>query len=410
MGDFILKKVLFCNLDLLVRRFSGWDPEVSLKNRNEFLDYINTLCEDNDNIVCFISREPSKLKVAKEHFDKKGFDKFIYKLRDDAKRYITQHKDKNNYFVFVSGKEVDFYSAVNTKALFIVPKWMPFEDKAAHYGVCVDTPTQFYKFILTLNNNNNWYSQLRIDDKSTCISLMDARTIAGSPTISERQMLINFQQLLKHGQSRNYYEILMYHFLANMTSTTLFDDVELFGMIPSSNCSVNPYIFKFMEQVRYIKNKKLPPSVYRKTPEEQNLLIRHKPKQQMHGGSQIGRANIGATHEFASLCLNPEFETKVRNLKKIGKLNVVIFDDYMDHGNGFNAVRCLLEAIGANKIIFVSMGSFRKQFQKKDYVISGNVFGPDYTYYIESQQVLTNFKINESAKMEVDHLFDIFNK
>ena len=95
-----------------------------------------------------------------------------------------------------------------------MPTWIPIEEKAAYYGVCVDTPTQLYKFILTLNNNNNWYSQLQIDDRSICISLMDARTYAGSPSLSEKQMLINFQQLLKNGQSRSYYAILMYHFLA----------------------------------------------------------------------------------------------------------------------------------------------------------------------------------------------------
>lgn len=393
----------------MVKGFTGWDENLSLKNRNEFLEYVKILCEDN-NIVCFISKDQTKLNSAKKHFDDKGYNKFKYKLRNDAKDYIAQNNNKNNYFVFVSGKEVDFYMAVNTKALFIVPTWLPFEDKAAHYGVCVDNPAQFYKFILTLNNNNNWYSQLQIDDKSNCISLMDARTYAGSPTMSEKQMLINFQQLLKYGQSRSYYEILMYHFLANMTNTTLFDDIELFGMIPSSNCFVNPDIFKFMEQVRYIKNKRLPQSVYNQPPEEQNLLIRHKQKPQMHGGNQIGRADIGATYEYESLHVNPAFETKIKNLRKTGKFNVVIFDDYMDHGNGFNAVRCLLESLGANKIIFVSMGIFRKQFQRKDYIISGNVFGSAYTYTLEKQQVLTNFNINDAAKMEVDHLYDIFNK
>lgn len=393
-----------------MKKFSGWNPEISIKNRDEFLEYIKILCEDNDNVVCFISRDQNKLNSGKKYFDGKGFTKFKYKLRDDAREYVMQNKNRNNYFVFVGGKEVDFRLAVNTKSLFIVPTWIPIEEKAKKYGVCVDTPTQFYKFILTLNNNNNWYSQLQIDDRSICISLMDARTYAGSPTISEKQMLIHFQELLKHGQSRNYYEILMYHFLANMTSTTLFDDIELFGMIPSSNCLVNQDLFRFMEQIRFIKNKRLPQAVYGQTPEEQNLLIRHRPKQQMHGGNQIGRADIGATHEFTSLCINPAFETKIKNLKKERKFNVVIFDDYMDHGNGFNAVRCLLESMGANKIIFVSMGSFRKQFQKKDYTISGVVYGPCYTYVLQSQQVLRNFVINESAKMEVDHLYDIFNK
>lgn len=403
-----MQKILFCNLDLLVKEFTGWDPELSRKNRNDFLKYINILCEDN-NIVYFISRDQNKLNSGKKVFTEKGYTKFQYKLRDEAREYVKQNRNKNNYFVFVGGKEVDFHLAVNTQCLYIVPTWIPIEDKAKYYGVCVDTPIQFYKFILTLNNNNNWYSQLQIDDKSTCISLMDARTYAGAPTISEKQMLINFQRLLKQGQSRSYYEILLYHFLANMTNTSLFDDVELFGMIPNSNRFVNSYIFRFMEQVRFIKNKRLPTSLYRQTPEEQNLLIRFAEKPQMHGGD-IDRTNIGAKYEYDTLCINPAFENKIKNLKKQRKFNVVIFDDYMDHGNGFNAVRCLLETIGANKIIFVSMGIFRTQFQRKDYLIQGNVYGAGYTYSQSTEQILTNFEINKSAKMEVDHLYDIFNK
>ena len=324
-------------------------------------------------------------------------------------RGALSEKDVVLQFGFII-KRICWVEPCNTKCLYIVPTWIPIEEKAKYYGDCVDTPMQFYKFILTLNNNNAWYSQLQIDDRSICISLMDARTYAGSPTTSEKQMLVNFQQLLKNGRSRNYYEILMYHFLANMTSTSLFDDIELFGMIPSSDCRVNCDIFRFMEQVRYIKNKRLPQSVYGRIPKEQNLLIRHTQKPQMHGGSQINRADIGAKYEFATLCINPAFENKIKNLRKQGKFNVVIFDDYMDHGNGFNAVRCLLEAIGANKIIFVSMGIFRKQFQKKDYVISGDVYNAGYTYSPVNGQVLTNFIINDSAKMEVDHLYDIFNK
>lgn len=74
---------------------------------------------------------------------------------------------------------------------------------------------------------------------------------------------------------------------------------------------------------------------------------------------------------------NRIIKEKIKNLKRERKFNVVIFDDYMDHGNGFNAVRCLLESLGANKIIFVSMGIFRKQFQRKDYIISGNIYGAD---------------------------------
>ena len=223
-------------------------------------------------------------------------------------------------------------------------------------------------------------------------------------------MLIKFQDILKEGKSRNYYTILMYHFLANMTNTTLFDNIELFGVMPSSNCLVNVDLFRFMEQVRYIKGKRLPQALYGQVPEEQNLLVRYMQKQQMHGGCQIDRTNIGGKLEFESLYINPAFETKIKKLKKEQKFNVVIFDDYMNHGNGFNAVRCLLESLGANKIIFVSMGSFRKQFQKKDYNFKGNLYGTGYTYTLEAQQVLTDFTVNSSAKNEVDQLYDIFNK
>lgn len=234
-----MKKILFCNLDLLVIKFEGMDQNETQKNRNIFLEYINTLCEDDDNIVCFISREKNKLDSGKQFFDKNGYNKFKYKLRNNVKEFVMQNKNRNNYFVFVGNKEVDFYLAVNTKSLFIVPTWIPTEEKARYYGVCVDTPTQFYKFILALNNNNKWYSQLKIDDKSTCISLMDARTYSGPQSLTEKQMLINFQNLLKESKSRNYYEILLYHFLANMTNSAIFDDIELFGVIPNSNCFVN---------------------------------------------------------------------------------------------------------------------------------------------------------------------------
>lgn len=142
-----MKKILFCNLDLLVKGFAGWNPEIALTNRNEFLEYISILCEDNNNVVCFISRDKNKLNSGKEHFDKRGYNKFKYKLRDDAREYVMQNRNRNNYFVFIGNKEVDFRLAVNTKSLFIVPTWIPIEEKAAYYGVCVDTPTQLYKVV-----------------------------------------------------------------------------------------------------------------------------------------------------------------------------------------------------------------------------------------------------------------------
>lgn len=56
-----------------------------------------------------------------------------------------QNRHHNNLFVFIGGKEVDFHMAVHTRSLFIVPTWIPVEEKAEFYGVHVDTPEQLFK-------------------------------------------------------------------------------------------------------------------------------------------------------------------------------------------------------------------------------------------------------------------------
>lgn len=113
---------------------------------------------------------------------------------------------------------------------------------------------------------------------------MDARYGAYAKDYKEKDMIKNFQCLLKSGTSRNYYQILLYHFLAGMTNTDFFDDIELFGMIPSSDCSLNPDIYEFMTQVRLLKKKKLPKNYMYSptcTPEKTNLIIRHTSKRKL---------------------------------------------------------------------------------------------------------------------------------
>ena len=68
---------------------------------------------------------------------------------------------------------------------------------------------------------------------------MDARYKYYSKSDDERIMVQKFERLLKSGRERDYYHILLYHFVASMTNTNFFDDIELFGMIPSSDCSLN---------------------------------------------------------------------------------------------------------------------------------------------------------------------------
>ena len=162
-----------------------------------------------------------------------------------------------------------------------------------------------------------------------------------------------------------------------------------------------------MTQVRYIKKKSLPK---KGTMKSENMFLRHTPKAKAHEKYQgYQRINMGSVDEFSTICINPEFKDKINHLRKINKFNVCVFDDYMTHGNSFNAVRNLLESIGVNKIIFVSLGSFAKPFQKRDYAFIGDIYEPGYTYIPENSKVLDNIAYNDTAKDEVAELYEIFN-
>lgn len=417
-----MEKIIFCNLDMLKPEldkedyigydFFKFDFERFNEKRRIFINEFKELSKESDNTVCFYSRKRDVLVNFADEFYRLGYTNFLFKDRKSVEEFAKLYKSKNNYFVFVGGKDADFRLAVNTRSLYIVPTWLPLEEKAQKYGIHVYTVKQLKKFIQTLNNQNVWYSRLNIDNISTVYSLVDARYGKYADTIEEKQMVFNFQRLLKDNQSLNYRRILLYHFLAGMTSNMDFDDIELFGMIPSSNCNVNEYVFDFMTQVRYLKGKQLPKRYDVSTsPALTNLLIRHMPKNQNHNGGRDRqeRINLGAKDEFKTLIINPDYKKRIEKLKSEGRFNVCVFDDYMTHGNSFNAVRNLLEVLGANKIIFVSIGIFQNIFQRYDYKINGDVFKPGYEYELVNHYLLNNFQINNNAKKEVADLYNIFN-
>ncbi len=406
-----MEKTLFCSLDLVERAFTEYDSSQISTYRDEFLDLADKLCEDGGNTVVFVSRDQNRLNDNKQKLERKGYHRFKYSIREAVKNAARENVSNNIYSVFISGNDVDFFVAVHTKALFICPRWILYEEKSGYYGVMVDTPKQLFTFVKTLNNHNVWYSQVDIDDKTTCISMMDARTKYGMRSVEEKTMMQGFQDFLKQGINRNYYTILKYHFLANMTRTTLFDDIELFGVIPSSNGKVNPDLFDFATQIRFIKNKKLPKRLYQESSiENQNLFLRHTQRKALHNLETDIRSTVGGKYEFDTLMINPEYKKKIDKLRKDNRFNVLVFDDYMDYGNGFNAVRCLLEALGAQKIVLVSLGSFRREFAYKDYQFSGDLYRPGYGYKMVSEKIIDNFTIDPRAKTEVHNLHSIFNE
>ena len=151
-----MKKIIFCNLDLLKLNFDPEDyQDLDLSNfnydclkdkRNLFLKFFKELSEGTDNLIYFYSRKSNLLTQAEQTFHEKGYNNFHFRNRNALTDFVMSNKNRNNYFVFIGGKNADFKLAVNTRSLYIVPTWLPLEDKAQKYGVHVDLVIQLYKF------------------------------------------------------------------------------------------------------------------------------------------------------------------------------------------------------------------------------------------------------------------------
>jgi len=396
-----MKKAILINLDLLKS-----NEYKDVKYLEVIKNNLIHLAEEGENAICFYSRDNKVINGAKKYYQDKHPDvKFIFKTRIELEKIIEKHKDDRHHYVFVGKKDADFFMAIKYKLLLIVPTWMNTEEKAEKYGVKVDNIKQLIMFINALNNQNYWYSKIKVDEITTVYSLMDARYGCYAKSNKEKEMVQNFQNLLKKGASRSYYDILLYHFLSAITNIKSFDDITIWGIIPSSNCSLNQDMLNFKEQVRYIKKGDQKNIAYN------NVLVRHTEKNKAQGAG-YERSTYGSVKEFNTVMINPEFKTKIDKLLEKNELNVCIFDDYLTHGNSFDSVRNLFERLGANKIICVSLGSFCTCYEKNNYEINGDVFSNAYTYsHIEHAPISSSdFEINNSAKDEIESLYYIFNK
>ncbi|MGL5718082.1 MAG: phosphoribosyltransferase [Paraclostridium sp.] len=382
-----MKKILLMSLDFL-------DEPFFTQSLNFITDMVNL-----GNPVILYSRDEDRLKAF--NFDNQKH--VILATRAKVKEFVA--KKKNEYFVVIGRKDKDFELAVNNKLLFIVPNWLGYvEDKANTYGINVSTYNQMKLFIETINNQNTWYSKFKLDEDTYYFSLSDAKSKVNAKSKEEREIIDIFNRILKKGIV-SYYEIYKYHFLSCISNNNeLFSDINHWSIFPSSTGRLdNNEMFKFKEQVRYImKGQPLRKAEYKQYP---NLLLRHTPTTKSHFDTYQNRIEIGAARHFGTVCLNPAYKGKLRGS------NVCIFDDYLTHGNSFECARNLLKKEGVNKIIFVTLGTFRYNYQVQNYQFTGDVYSKNYNFNLLNRSVVysSNFIINNDAKQEVENLHSIFN-
>lgn len=353
----------------------------------------NTLEEGNE--VIFTSHDWTSVVKMKKHFETKGFKEnngFKVLKRDDVKSLV---KNSSESYIVIGNRDKDFELAVNNKLLYIVPRWCTkIYDKSLEYGVIVNNLEQLEQIIKTVNNQNNWYYHEVLKDGTEVYSLLSGMYKIWNIPPEEKELVIGFEKFLKKGET-DYYQILYYHFLAAISNLDKFKSIDMWAIAPSSGLNLNKNMLNFKDKARCMMKKK-------QTKKDDNLFLRHNSIEKSHYLSESERKRLGATRHFDSIYLNPDYKVK-------GK-NICIFDDYLTHGNTFEAMRNILRAAGAKNIIFVSLGRFRKPYIYQEYTMKGDFTKPNgFTYKKKSSDYYIPYTSNEKARNEIVNLHEIFN-
>lgn len=346
-------------------------------------ELVHNLHKDGEQII-IMSHDHSKVAHLKSEFNFAELC-FRWQVRERLK------KDTMGSHLIVGGNDDDLHIAANTKTALLFPQWSDVqEEKARHYGFGIFSPKALYKVIQIIKNQKVWFYELRIDDSATVYSLTSANS-NGNVEQSEKEMVEGFRQSLKHGKKK-YFKALQLHFLASIIHNQAFREVDLWSIMPSSGNSHNEDLWALKERARILMGKRL----------TKPLFIRHTPIRKSHSIRDINKRLLCDRH-FASLNINPEYRRKLK-----GKV-VCILDDYLTNGTSFETLRNLLVQAGVKKMIFVSLGRFRRysgiEYYKQDYELSGNIFSSDYSF---KSLNCSNIKgtYDERARDEIRSLYD----
>lgn len=361
------------------------------RDKNEFKEFLDKLGKEN--IIVFTSGKDSSLQEMNEWFKANELKIYVmsrYKLRNR----MEEKPEKITRYIIIGNRDIDFRTAVNNKLLYIVPMWCSdINDKSEKYGVRINTLIQLDEIIKTVNNHHNWYYHEIIDDGTEVYSLTSGNSRITGVSKNEKELVDGFKAFLKYGRV-DYYEILFYHFLAGMTNNDLFRNIDIWGIAPSSGTKLSKEMMFFKDRARCLMKKM-------STKEGDNLIIRYtniQPSKMLNGSI---RENEGSGRLLDSIYLNPKYKVKDKT--------VCIFDDYLDYGNTFESIRNILKYAGAKKIVFVSLGRFRKDYIFQEYKIKGDVTIPGGFTFSEIKRKIIPYKSNDEARKEVENLHDIFN-
>lgn len=146
------------------------------------------------------------------------------------------------------------------------------------------------------------------------------------------------------------------------------------------------------EHVRFMMNGRKPEPIF----------VRHKQtRKSRHDSKEDRQCNDYCQKHFQSIHVNDGYRGKLK-----GRV-VCVFDDYLTQGNTFETLRNLLVACKVKKIIFISIGKFKRsnedKYIQKSFSIQGDVHTADYTATF-SRAVPHNVKFDSGAQRSLINL------
>lgn len=170
----------------------------------------------------------------------------------------------------------------------------------------------------------------------------------------ELKMVQGFRAYLK-ADEKEYSGALLAHFLAGISNNIEFRDIRAWGIMPYSGTKLNEDMLLFKDKAREMMRgiKKEP------------IFIRHTETWKSHDLWKNGSDRLSYDRHFETIIINPIYKKYLK-----GKI-VCIFDDYLTNGTTFETARNLLIKVGVNKIFFVSLGRFGKNYSQQNYELTG---------------------------------------
>lgn len=352
-----------------------------------------SLNREGHNIIV-ISHSSQSLEIMKGIFEYT----FEFKVICSYRKAIRENVDKTNAndFILVGSSDEDLILAANKRILIINPGWSIKQDeKPARYGITLERPKQLFEAIRLIANQNRWYFKLEVDRYTTVLALTSANTMNRDVKTSEREVLDGFEGLLKAGD-RRYFNTLYFHLISGVMKDSELRNVEIWGTFPTSSQSINEELEELKERCRFLTGRKM----------IQPLFIRHTAVAKSHQTPFVTRISQGCQKHFDSIILNPYYSNRIK-----GKI-VCVLDDYLTNGISFESARNLLLKAGAQKVILLALGRYKRGvegvYQHEEYNLPENITKPGYRYERVSTRNLVGIYDN-GARAEVNRIYEIIN-